>query len=368
MKKQEKNALYAGSFDPITVGHQFLIKEGSELFDHLTIVLSTNKNKISFFSIEERKKQILFFIKDFDNVTLEVVEDEYVVDIAERTNSKFLLRGLRDTVDYGYEQKIESINNQLNPNVKTIYISSPDNLKTISSSMVKSLIGYKGWQNAIKNMVNELVLSDIVRKEMISYISKEWKRLAGDSEVSCKYLKIIIDSYSQSHRHYHNLNHVMELLQESEQLFTTTDSWNLENKSIILYSIFFHDVIYDPMKKDNESESNKLFLKFAKEHKISDIITECVSESILATANHSKVIDSEIVSYFLDLDLSILGSSSDRFNEYEKQIKNEFYFVPEDIFIHERGKIMKSLLNPYKTEWGRKRYLKQSQTNLKKYQ
>lgn len=362
-----KKAIYAGTFDPITTGHQFLIKEGSQIFDHLTVVLAVNKNKTTLFNIEERKEQIQFFIKDLKNVSLELVEKEYIANFAQTIGATYLLRGLRDCNDYTYEQKVESINLKINPNLKTIYISSPDELKAISSSMVKSLVGFQGYQFLLKDLINQKVLQDFNKKEGYSKIKKQWESLAGIDSLSKKYLDIIIEKHSEGHRFYHNITHLQELLSEADVLFQDGQFSSL-HRAIILYSIFFHDIVYDPSKIDNEQQSLNIFLEYAQERKLVDVIIEGVSKSILASSNHNQKVDYEITAYFLDLDLSILGSSSQRYELYEQQIRQEFSFIPDEIYRTERSKIMQKLVSPYKTEWGKSRYQVQSQQNLKRYE
>lgn len=361
-----KIAIYAGSFDPITVGHQWLIDQGASLFDQLVVIIAVNPHKQGYFSVAKRKNQVEFFTQKYPNVQVEVLTEDYVVSYAKKIGASFLLRGIRDAADYEYEQKVEKINRKINPQCQTVYLSSPSELSELSSSMVKSLVGFNGWQKTVAPMVNDQVLSDLMRIKDEAFITTAWKKLAGDDKVSQKWLEIILNFHSESHRHYHNLSHIVSLLKQAEDLFSVSEFNSIE-KAIINYSIFFHDLVYNPQSRDNEAQSAKLFMDFAVEKQLTQVIYEVVYESILATAHHSVSAKFEITNYFLDLDLSILGAEASKFDLYEEQIREEYKFVPDDIFHVERTKLMQKLANPYKTEYGKNRFLPRAQLNLKKY-
>lgn len=362
-----KIALFAGSFDLFTKGHEGVVHTGSQMFDKLFVVIAFNPQKQGMFTVEQRKKQILHFTKDYSNVDVIVCTDQYVASLAKKYGAGYLLRGLRDGKDFEYESNNDKIHQMINPNIQTVYIECPQHLKVISSSMVKSLVGFQGWQKLVKEMVNEQALSDLLRKNSELEITKYWQKLAGEDAVSKKWLEVILTKHSESHRHYHNLSHLVDLLKKADELFKEVEFDSI-HRAIISYSIFFHDIIYNPQSRDNESGSAKLFMEYATEKKLMQVLFEGVYETILASASHSSPVKYPVTAYFLDLDLSILGAEEDQFNLYEDQIREEFAFVPDDIFNTERTKIMHKLANPYKTEYGRNKFSHGANRNLKKYE
>lgn len=79
-----KIAIYAGSFDPITLGHQWLIDQGANLFDQLVVIIAVNPHKQGHFSVTKRKKQVEFFTQKYPNVQVEVLSEDYVVTYAKK--------------------------------------------------------------------------------------------------------------------------------------------------------------------------------------------------------------------------------------------------------------------------------------------
>jgi pantetheine-phosphate adenylyltransferase len=158
-----RKAIYAGSFDPITNGHIGIIREGVELFDHLYVAIGVNPSKKTYFTERER----LIFIADFlnnanlhDKVTVIVVRNRFLVDVAAEHECKYMLRGLRDSVDLNYEMTLKNFNDQRNPDIKTVFMSLPSTseVASTSSSIVKGLVGIDGWEDEIKKYTTPYVI------------------------------------------------------------------------------------------------------------------------------------------------------------------------------------------------------------------
>lgn len=362
-----KKAIYAGSFDPITNGHLWVIQQSSKLFDEVLVILAFNPNKSSYFNLNEKQNQIQAAISSFPNVKLKTVSDQYIAKVAQTEGADYLVRGIRNIQDFEYEKTIERINQKINPTLQTIYLTPPAELSEISSSMVKSLIGFPGWQTLVKTMVSDKVLSGFLRKHHQEFISKEWFNLSGKSTLTEEYLEKILDNHSQSHRYYHNLSHLVALLKHADVMIKDLKLDSV-SAATIKYSIFFHDLIYNPMSKTNEVDSAAVWTEFAQKQNFMAVMEEMVKETILATASHSKSVKYPITELFLDLDLSILGSSPEVFMQYEEAIRQEYIFVPEDVYQAERAKIMKLLVNPFKTSWGKNNWDTKAKENLKKYE
>ena len=134
-----RKALYAGSFDPFTNGHLYIAEKAAELFDELVIGIAENSNKKRRTDIYEMKDAIREHFKCYDNVSV-VIIDSLVADYCMTKDIRYLVRGLRNTSDYLYEENIAKINNEINPNLRTIYFRADNDV--ISSSMIRELNEY----------------------------------------------------------------------------------------------------------------------------------------------------------------------------------------------------------------------------------
>ena len=158
-----KKAVYAGSFDPITKGHEFVIKEASRLFDEVTVLLSINPDKTSFFSTDQKTTYIKDFIKNLSNVHVVTLDNQYVADYCKYNDVNYLIRGVRNSADLEYEKTVSEVNYQINPNLQSIFILPPPHLSMISSSVVKGMVGFTRWQMEVEKMVSPKVVSGFLR-------------------------------------------------------------------------------------------------------------------------------------------------------------------------------------------------------------
>lgn len=148
-----KKGVYAGSFDPITNGHMWMIKEGSKLFDEFVVVLGNNPDKHYTFSVEERLRLIEESTRDMENVKLNFMENCFLVRYAESIGANYILRGIRTENDYSFERVMKHINSDINSQIKTVFLIPPREIAEVSSSMVKGLIGPEGWQDIVEKYV-----------------------------------------------------------------------------------------------------------------------------------------------------------------------------------------------------------------------
>lgn len=161
---KSKKAIYAGSFDPLTHGHLWVIQRAGFLFDELTIAIGENPGKQYLFSTQQRKKQIEKALADLKlaaKVKIEIINNKFLVKYAWDKNIPYLVRGIRTPNDFNYEFAMNQVNRELAPKVETIYLIPPSDLTQVSSSMAKGLVGPEGWEIALKNYVPNHVLSDL---------------------------------------------------------------------------------------------------------------------------------------------------------------------------------------------------------------
>lgn len=146
-----RHAVYAGSFDPPTNGHLWMISEAQQIFDKLTVAIGVNPEKTSTYSIEERQAMLKAITHEFTNVEITSFENEFLVNYASKIGAKFIIRGIRSTSDYEYERAIRYINADLQPEIQTVFLMPPREIAEISSTMVKGLVGPNGWQQMIQH-------------------------------------------------------------------------------------------------------------------------------------------------------------------------------------------------------------------------
>ena len=136
-----KNAIYAGSFDPFTNGHLYVLCQAAKIFDKVYVAISTNPNKKRRIDRNIMKEAMEKVLKNRGITNAEVVElDGLVVDLAKEKQADFLIRGLRNGTDYEYEENMAIINSKIS-GVETIYFRA-GKTSHISSSAVMELLQY----------------------------------------------------------------------------------------------------------------------------------------------------------------------------------------------------------------------------------
>ncbi|MBO6056835.1 MAG: pantetheine-phosphate adenylyltransferase [Bacteroidales bacterium] len=131
--------VFAGSFDPITRGHEDIVLKAMPLFDQIIIAIGVNIDKKSAFPLEDRIKWIENTFTEYPKVKV-VSYEGLTVDLCKKMNANFIIRGLRNTTDFEYESIIAEANKKLNPDIETVFLLSDPNLRCISSTVVRDLI------------------------------------------------------------------------------------------------------------------------------------------------------------------------------------------------------------------------------------
>lgn len=131
-------AVFPGSFDPLTKGHEEIVRKAVPLFDKIYVAVGENANKQSCFTLEQRLLWIRRAFADEPSVEVAVYEG-LTVDFCRRVNARFIVRGLRNSMDFQYEKDIAEANRHLAPEVETIFLLSSPALAHVSSSLVREL-------------------------------------------------------------------------------------------------------------------------------------------------------------------------------------------------------------------------------------
>jgi len=148
-----RRAVYAGSFDPITNGHLWMVENGSRLFDELIVAIGENPEKKYTFPFDERIRVLRDSAKRIPNVTVSSFENQFLVNYARTVDAHFILRGIRDSRDYEYERGMRHINDDLQSSITTVFLIPPREIAEVSSSLVKGMIGPMGWQDIVRRYV-----------------------------------------------------------------------------------------------------------------------------------------------------------------------------------------------------------------------
>jgi pantetheine-phosphate adenylyltransferase len=137
-----KRAIFPGSFDPITLGHEDIIKRSITLFDEVIVAIGINSSKKYMFSLEDRKTFIENAFKGESKVTV-VTYEGLTVDFCQKNKVPFILRGLRNPADFEFEKAIAHTNRDLAP-IETVFLLTNASTSYISSSIVRDVIRNNG--------------------------------------------------------------------------------------------------------------------------------------------------------------------------------------------------------------------------------
>lgn len=158
----QRIGIYAGSFDPPTNGHLWMIQRGAEMFDELVVVLAVNPDKRGLFSLVQRQQLMESLLGGLpSHVRLATVEQGFLVDFARKVGAGFLLRGIRNTKDFEYEKSMARMNARMESDIRSVFLMPPGELEEISSTMVKGFIGVPGWQRWVQSCVPPCVFEAI---------------------------------------------------------------------------------------------------------------------------------------------------------------------------------------------------------------
>jgi len=140
----KKIALFPGSFDPFTKGHEDIVLRGLKLFDEIVIAIGYNSAKSQrYFKIEFMQEKIKACFAAYPSIKVATFS-ELTAEFARKNNARFLLRGLRNTTDFEYENSIAQVNRQLNPELESVFLITSPQFAAISSSVIREVHRYGG--------------------------------------------------------------------------------------------------------------------------------------------------------------------------------------------------------------------------------
>lgn len=141
MLHKEKAALFPGSFDPFTKGHKSIVDQGLSLFDRIVVGVGANTEKKGLLTVDNRIRLIEDIYRDEPQIVVTSYEG-LTGDFCRREGIGFILRGMRNTVDYEYERGIMLVNQTLFPEITTVLLFTPPEYAAVSSSMIRELMAF----------------------------------------------------------------------------------------------------------------------------------------------------------------------------------------------------------------------------------
>ncbi|RPG64525.1 MAG: pantetheine-phosphate adenylyltransferase [Flammeovirgaceae bacterium TMED290] len=138
-----KIAIFPGTFDPFTLGHHDIVTRGLKIFDKIFIAIGNNPKKERYFNVTLIKKKIVNLYAN--NSRLDVINyNKLTASLAKDLSANFILRGLRNTTDFEFENSISQINKDINAKLETVFLITSPNLAPISSTIIRDVIRYGG--------------------------------------------------------------------------------------------------------------------------------------------------------------------------------------------------------------------------------
>ncbi|MFP4556333.1 MAG: pantetheine-phosphate adenylyltransferase [Bacteroidales bacterium] len=139
----KKIAVFPGTFDPFTVGHEAIVKRALNLFDKVIVAVGKNQSKSALFSIASRLEMVSELFND--EARIDVVSYEgLTVDFCQKVGARFLLRGLRTAADFEYERAIGQVNKAMNSNIETVFLLTAPEHTPVNSTIVRDILVNNG--------------------------------------------------------------------------------------------------------------------------------------------------------------------------------------------------------------------------------
>lgn len=139
----QRIAVFPGSFDPFTIGHEYIVRRAVSLFDKIIVAIGYNSAKKNYFTLEKRIAHINAVFQEEPKVSIKQYTG-LTIDFCIDERAYYILRGLRTSADFEYERAIGQVNRAMNSNIETVFILTLPEHSAISSTIVREIINYNG--------------------------------------------------------------------------------------------------------------------------------------------------------------------------------------------------------------------------------
>lgn len=270
---------YAGSFDPFTLGHDWIVQSANELFDELHIIVADNPLKKNMFSLNERFQMVKDSVSE--KIQVHKTDGSLVFKQLERYDVNYYVRGIRNDQDILYEQNQAIYNEMINDKLLTVTLLAPRDMSHISSTAVRALYSNGGWFKIVREMVPTSVLNELSKRYMIDQLESFGVNLhPRNKDFDSNWEKVFGEVFEYYSRPYHNIMHVAYMYSLFKELGKPNDVFSL----VIYFATLCHDVVYyvaNYADKQNEEASaayfvNKIWDKFLFGRDICDSVKDAI--------------------------------------------------------------------------------------------
>lgn len=158
-KRKMKKAVFSGSFDPITKGHENIVLKAMPIFDEIIVAIGYNIMKKNAYTLEQRMQWIKEVFADCPKVKVACYEG-LTVDFCKEMGANYIIRGLRGSADLEYETTIAEANKKINPEIETVFFLTEPELRCVSSTVVRDLLKHNA---SIAEFVPAVICEDVAK-------------------------------------------------------------------------------------------------------------------------------------------------------------------------------------------------------------
>ena len=345
-----KKIAFSGTLDPITNGHMWVIEQARDLADEVIVMISENPSKKPQFSAERRRDIIARSVAavGWDNVSVVVVRGDYTARVAKRKGIDFLIRGIRSTADFDYENLIQQVNVDVLQGARTLFVMPPRDLGSVSSSFVRGLQGPVGWHWTTRKFMP----APAYEAWILDWLRKDWDTLwPHDDPVASQWFERLTGAtgYGAPERAYHNLDHLVHGLSEIT-VWASNSAASAEDVATLKKAFWFHDAVYGGRHDgvSNEEQSAGLWLGSG----LGDVAgTDPVSAATLIRATEhglSVTLTHPLRDAMLGADLAILGQDGDVYDAYAASVRIEYAHVEQAAYRGGRATVLAHFLRSAK--------------------
>lgn len=341
-----KKIAFSGTLDPITNGHMWVIEQARDLADEVIVMISENPSKKPQFSAERRMEIVARSVAavGWDNVSVLVVRGDYTARVAKRKGIEFLIRGIRSTADFDYENLIQQVNVDVLQGARTLFVMPPRDLGSVSSSFVRGLQGPVGWHWTTRKFMP----APAYEAWILDWLRKDWDALwPQDAPLAAQWFERLtgMAGYGAPGRAYHNLDHLVHGLSEIT-VWASNSGASPADVATLKKAFWFHDAVYGGRHEggSNEEQSARLWLGSGLDE-LAGGGADGVATLIRATEHGQGGTPAHpLRDAMLGADLAILGQDGDVYDTYAASVRSEYGHVEESAYRSGRSTVLAHFL------------------------
>ena len=345
-----KKIAFSGTLDPITNGHMWVIQEARTLADEVVVLVSHNPAKKPRFSDEQRKAIVeqSLAAEGWNDVSVMIVRGDYTARVAKRHGIDYLIRGLRNTADFDYENLLQQANQEVLQGAKTLFVMPPRDLGSVSSSFVRGLMGPVGWHTYVKKFVPAPAYHAMILDWLLSDWQALWRQPDLADDTAHWFAQLTgASAYGAPSRHYHNLDHLVHGLSEIA-VWADNSGASQTDVDTLKKAFWFHDAVYEssPTSRvashSNEEASAQLWLAAGLDNTNADD----GPAALIRATDHLQMqqVTHRLKDVMLSIDLAIFGQAANVYDDYACAVREEYRAVEEQLYRTNRRQVLAHFL------------------------